>query len=559
MEAQLKVEAAPNVETRGRVLNAVSNAAYRWEDKIRKMHSGINPFVEIDELQNTGVLTDQQRSQFAAFRNFQRGVRALTGAGHLSLGSLRRDTIPTSFRDLDTQETRTRDEDLNVAGLIESTREDINISTKELERTVNESRRAQLENRIQQYRDDLTVLEGNSVPYEEAFPNALDDNDMVERSRIAAEAWHITNEPLATTGSGAGDKQLAISRLRGAILLKIPPKTPTVATESKFNEYGEIEDLPPAIFSNNGSIGEEGTIYDESGFGRHSNTSFFGGIGREAKYAVQDIGDEVKDLIEDLRYKAGAQIDRLEPHIAARVERLKKIKVSDSSKKRLMIVPLVLLLLASTSRSTNPHIPSPVYSQEPKFGSPPLDVPMPEIKLERLGLDAPQPVAPTSEPVQFAETQPSSLLPPDYSVPILESEQINTPNMVDSEEPDLEIEIKQGQTVRGIIEQSLQDADSSASPSDVDEAASVVLWKVINDNPQIAENPDLVHPGDRFRIPTTLGRFMQAFKSMESGEREQLVTTLNTVEDNPDSKLGAQLTAADIYRSLINPPGGKTP
>lgn len=562
-----KIEALPSPETsREGVMRVVNDVASSWRMKINRSHREINPFVELDDLANTplnehqSALFAQSRDEFGAYRRYEKDVRALTGQGDLGLfNGQPRDTITRRFRNLETGEFEERDEGLDVSDLIGHLDSEIGKVRAEIE-----SQRSFIEpsdwyiqyqqKRISGFERQRATLVANSEPYPEVIPHALDDNDMVERSRIATEAARVWKEPLNATGFAGSDKSVAVARLRKAMLLKLPPKSVEVKTEapspiiatSKVDEYGEIVGLPTGSEPKAPPIVVDG-IAQEKGSGKKGKTP--GG---------SPFGDP------NLRLAAG-ELEKLwhgdekvfpDGETLRRVGRLLKVKLPDFDRRRLLLVPLILLLPLVLSRSTNPNIPPIARGMEPTPSAPPinLDVPVPPIPFVPKLPELPLPVGIPTPPTEHSKV-PVEESTPRFS-PDTQPTKPATP-----EDPGTEVEIKAGETVRGIIADALKASDPTASPIDIDEAASVVLWKVLKENPQISveKDPNLVQPGDKFKIPTTLREFMTEFKKMEVEKRQQLIKQMNAIADTPDAKSAAENIALDTYSSLIGNLGSQKP
>lgn len=352
----VRVEGLPPPEasaSREQVMKAFNRAAHRWEGKINGIHREINPNVEIDDLADTGRLSAQQRNQFAQFRNFQKGVRGMTGQQILVLvDSQRKDAVTTSFRNPETGEVYTREEGLDISGLIDSVREDIVSAREYISRYP--SSVSYMQDRLDTYEGELRILEGSSVPYEEAFPNALDENDPVERARIAEESRRIWKNPLTSTGSVEDDKKVAVDRLRASRLLRIPAKAAAEAASTSVRAEAPvvyIEPLPKAE--------GDGTTLPEAApleAGTAAAAEAAGPVVGELGSFLTDLASRGPEAATTEAVVAGIRgiADRLgdetriaDPVIAERVATLSRIRIPQSHRGRLLLalLPLAALLL----------------------------------------------------------------------------------------------------------------------------------------------------------------------------------------------------------------------
>lgn len=349
--SQVTAEITPSSEgsaSREQVINAFNSAASRWKIKADHLHSSINGHLEMDDLADTDLLTQEQRDQLGSYRSFQKGTRRLTGSDYVSLSRLLfpggKDTITTSFATSDepeepskiyiankggyvvrerslVQEPYTREEGLDVSGLIKSAREDVENTRTKLEADRNSKYPLDtglveyLQDRLSEEESQLRTLEENSAPYAEAFPNALNESDPVEKARIAEETKRVRENPLTSTGSVERDRQVAIERLKQSRLLKIPEKV-TVHEPQPWTAEDYVRDQAEVASPNAAAVIE--TIRD---IARTDKTGEF----------------------------------EMTPETARKVSRLMRIRIPEFNKRNLrtLLLPLVVALLVLIPRGSS--------------------------------------------------------------------------------------------------------------------------------------------------------------------------------------------------------------
>ncbi|MBI2017642.1 hypothetical protein HYS92_01180 [Candidatus Daviesbacteria bacterium] len=436
------VEATPppeGVATREQVMKAFNGTTHRWGVKIERLHRDIAPNIEIDDLADTGLLTNQQRNQFAAFRTFQKGLRGMSGHGILVITDRPEHALKTTFKNPETGEIYERNEGLDVSGLIASAKDDIANTKAELEqqrasRWSSPQMIERLEGQLRTYQEEARVLEDSSIPYTEAFPNALDESNPMEKSRIAEEARRIWKNPLTSTGSQEEDKQAAIARLKDSRLLQVPKKEETTAFPSKevpqlfpsdpvrdkigvvheemghtfggFAEEPAPAELPsdPAVIvippPSNGprSSSESRPVTIEGKFSELEGLSYASRV-REFMRDLIGIGvlgvDALVNKIRGFRERWGERESKVDPAIARKVDALMRIRATGEQRRRcrLAVLPLVLVLLAGIPRDTIGAVQSGQDSRVPASAG--------------AGESGPKPPPETRSP--FMTTEPTTL------------------------------------------------------------------------------------------------------------------------------------------------------
>lgn len=382
---------------REQVMQAFNSAASRWSAKINRLHSNVDPRIEIDDLADTGRLTGDQRKQFADYRTFQKGVRAISGSDFLILhDGQRKDTTTISFQNPDTGEVYQREEGLDINGLITSTREDVESVRAELNQARGRKYSSpftisHLESTLSGYENELKLLEDNSVSYPEAFPHALDENDPVEKARIAEEARRVWKNPLTATESNEGNRQAAKARLAEARLLRVPKKDEAKAAEVVSQPYQipDSEPLPPPIFAEPWVAGGIPPKVDKEAFttpemvivsppskgpgrspepqitieGKFSELDGSSYASRFREFIIDSIylgAWAVTDRIREFRQRWGERESRVDPVTAHKVDILMRTRIPHSLTKdrRLLVLPLVLALLAFIPKDSIAYTPS---------------------------------------------------------------------------------------------------------------------------------------------------------------------------------------------------------
>lgn len=435
-------EGAPRPETganREQVIKAVSNAGHRWDGKVEAEHNRIDPFTEIDDLADTGSLTLEQKQMFGAFRNYQKGVRAINGLGVIGLYPAR-DTLTASFRNPDTGELIKREERLDIADLISSARDDIEKKRADVEKNTAEGRSGwyvdQSRKDLADYEAELRVLEENSEP---AFPNGLDESSPEVRGRIEEEARRIAKNPLTATGSDDGNWQAAKERLGKARLLNIPAARPVEQNPAdiRIRPDGSAVRIPRP--TRPGTVRAEATITPTptktptptvtptptstpTARGTYGPGPSGGGGGPELSAAAGTETALAEAALQSVRTMGFGEAIKQEPATAGKVLRLLKTRLPEFNKRnlRLMLLPLAAALLAiGIPRDTYPTGKSPDSAVSPVVTpvSPGLVI-TPETSI-RPGMKLPAP-GPSGGPLPVEATptpKPSvKLTSVDYSI-----------------------------------------------------------------------------------------------------------------------------------------------
>ena len=548
---------AENSATREQVVQAFNNAAFRWRSKIDTLHNNINPNLEIDRLVGTDkdtpgqkkLMTEEEKTQFAKFRTFQQGVKGLNRSDNPILyESQDSDDLTVSFRNADNGEVIHRKEGLDVSGLIESAKEDVEKARLRVSQSAGlPEMQAHPQKVLSEYQEDLRILEENSTPYSETFPDALNESNPVEKGRITEEARRIWDYPLTRKDTMEGDWAVAKERLQKARLLKIPGKSESSKPTTKATLQYEIASNPisPTTsgfekptetphFNDYGEIINDKSIVDKTSYPDRIKKWF-----EDLKKSGSKSAGEIVDKIRGLRDGLNVEKAKLDPEIAKKVNKLMNTNFARNSgiNRRILLIPIVLLLMASAKDSI---ATSPITAPMPEF-----DIPAP-ISLPKYDIPgAPYP--------KFDELKPAGSEITTPTTAAVENPPIRGKT---AEDPIIETEIKPGQTVRGIIVEALKNASPASSPTNVDQAASIVLWKMLQDNPKLFDNPNLVHPGDKVIIPGTLDKFMEGFNNMDQQRRNEIVDNLNKVANNPEAKKSAISLANELYINLRYSSGG---
>lgn len=331
----VRVESSPPPEssvTRREVVSVVNAAAGRWRGQVDDLHRQIDPTVELDDLADNPRLTPDQRRNFGEYRYYQKGVKGLTEHGDLPVlyDSQPRDVLTTTFNDPETGEVYTREEGLNIAPLIERVRGEI-ASVRSHGPTSHFP--SFYEERAQELEHELRVLEENSDPYSEVFPDAFDESNPQSRARIAEEARRNHKNQFTATGSAEGDRRVAIERLRASRLLKIPEKAvvplvpPSEVGRSSAPVIATRIEVPAVSL-----IGED-----------LRSAELLVGLAEVPPTDVATVAARIGEITTALR-EEGARSD---PEVARRVNRLMGIRIPSSQRARwlMAIVPIALILL----------------------------------------------------------------------------------------------------------------------------------------------------------------------------------------------------------------------
>ncbi|MCL5783727.1 MAG: hypothetical protein M1142_00005 [Patescibacteria group bacterium] len=261
LPAEVNPEGAPRKESpRDLVINAFNRAAYSWARKIDGIHQARGSELELDDLVRSGRLTEGEREQVVTFRLFEKEVRYLTRSGYLRIN--RHMDNPHSvvrFRNNQTEEEYEREEGIDISGLIESAREDVKTAEMELERVKGYSYSLQFsiqrhEEDLQLARETVRVLEDNSKPFTEIFPDTFDESNPVSKARIEDEAGLTQKNDLTDKGSRQANWEEGKARLGRRRVLIIPEKEAVItdAGEQPITESGSYTDVPDKT----GSVGE---------------------------------------------------------------------------------------------------------------------------------------------------------------------------------------------------------------------------------------------------------------------------------------------------------------
>lgn len=513
------------------------------------MHGAINPRIEIDDLADTGLLTTEQRDRLGEFRTFEKGVRALTGNGMLSLHTNQKvDSIVATFRDPQTGENYSREEGLDIAPLIRSAREDVELARNDSGRQHFPQLTETYDRKLREAEERLRVLEENSVAYTEAFPNALDESNPVERARIAEEARRVWKNPLTRTGSIEGDKRVAVERLRSARLLKVPGKEePKAATLTPVRPTPTPETpLPTPIRPTPPVAPSEGSDAAKPWEPRsYFDTSLRRTDPEEAAYrrlvsSIRESGmgtrpSDIADRIRTFRDDSLSRLRAKDPLRAAKVDRLLNIKMPAVNRNRLfvLLLPLLLFLNNDSSPRSAANINEAQNAKSPQAAT--LNIPtMPEAYNQIVQ------ESPLVGPVAEAAAAP---LPPSAETTT------ETPfGAGDRPErhPTDEVVIQSGQELRNdILLDIISKAVPEKNPIDQDRIASVATWITQLDNPHV--NVDDLRQGDRLRIRKDLPDFARSFNPANPAVDK----VLNSARDNPEERNKAMETATKLYDDAL--------
>lgn len=585
-----QTETPPTPESspsREKVLDSVNHASSRYEGKVRKLHGQIDSGIEIDDLADTGKLDAQQKEKFAQFRTFQKGIRGLTKNGDLKLSDSQEADHLSFEVTSPAGEKFPRSEGIDISGLLDSIKEDISETTTALNNPTNAGKSEDLTKDLQQYQGELKVIEDSSMPFTEVFPDVLDESTASGKARLAEEARRIEKNPLTKGESDQENWEAAKQRLHHARLLKIPAKspaepiaepktTPIITTEEspivitkplegvyippkatlepevsktldnnvvkptdlpRFDSFGEIIDNKP-------TSGEKITTAAEPVYGSKIK-DLIKGIKESGTTKITDVIDKIGTLSKD-------ELAKLDSETRKRVDIFKKLKIPNQRRSKIapLLVAAAIALASLIPRSTIanssvPEMPQTVTS-EPAPGAPFPTVddlkPLPPYLPAGQGFSSyPEIPVPPTTPLQSESIQPNENGPIRGKT---------------AEDPIIETEIKAGQTVRGVIVDALKNADPTSSPQNTDQAASLVLWKILADNPNLVNNPDQVHPGDKMIIPGTLDKFMAGFNSMDPQRKAEIIDNLNHVPNTPEDKKSAISMANELYTTLRYSSGG---
>lgn len=624
--ATSRIESAPPPElsTRKGVLDAVNKSYQRWRYKIDGLHRKINPRVEIDDLadRDNPAVNPKQRKQFREFRVFQKGFRWLEGGNGAYLSdSLEDDTIPTSFNNPETLEEYKRNERLNIAPLIESDKEEMAVIESQLQAARSASYSPawwieKLEKDLREVESDIEILEENSDPYEEVYPETFDEANPVGRARIAEEARRVWKTPTAATGNSEADWNIAKERLQKARLLKIPEKVVVIPEAKIPKKVDTVEAATTEALRgiNNGSstVSAEEPIRVSSSKtpdiinGRVVNKRemdalskrTYSGLGFSEDASSSNIFTRIGDSIAELRARGLATVGsligrirsmgesetferaRTDPETTRRVARLMKIKMPESSRRQLRVslVPVAALalaaLLATIPRDTiaTPPLNEQLLEQQYQevhgnlglpsneglvYGpNPPLAGEVPTQHQEPIYPE----VVNTGNPALGQPTPESGLpqIPESGTGPAWERDVSSIPSHSNFSSEDSETQesltqrvIQPGETVRGIIEKELKKADPSANLRDIDRAASVVLWEVGLNTPEI-ENLDNVQPGKVINIPP-LAKLNIVMKNIDPDN--PVIDQLNKAKESRAGIDSAKEVAHEYYKMLISKGG----